>query len=289
MSETVPRRLAMAAPFLFILLWSSAFIAVRAGLPDVSPFYFLSIRFTLAAAILIAIAFATRQPWADLRGRWLHFAVAGTLINALYLSGGYLAMTRISGATLALIGALHPVLVALLSLPMLGDRFNGRQWLGFLLGLLGVGLVVGVNADEMARIEGMAIGFAGVLAFVAGTLYFSRYCRGTGLVLSNMVQLGAAAVVCWLLTGLFEEPRAVWTPTAVATLLHLTIAVSLGGMALLLFMLRTGTAGKVAANFYLTPGLTALLGWLVLGETLAPPALLGFAVASAGVWLVNRG
>ena len=279
----------MAAPFLFIFLWSSAFIAVRAGLPDVSPLYFLSIRFTLAATILAVLALLTRQPWYDLRGRWPHFVVAGVLINALYLSAGYLAMTRISGATLALIGALHPILVALLSIPLLGDRFAPRQWLGFLLGLAGVALVVGIKADDAAQVEGMLTGLAGVLCFVAGTLYFTRFCRGAGLVLSNMVQLGAAAALCWAFTLLFETPHAAWTPTALLTLLHLTIGVSLGGMALLLFMLRTGTAGKVAANFYLTPGLTALLGWAILGEGLSPLAIAGFAVASAGVWLVNRG
>ena len=67
-----------------------------------------------------------------------------------------------------------------------------------------------------------------------------------------------------------------------------SLVISVGGMALLLFMLRTGTAGKVAANFYLTPGVTALLGWLVLGEGLSATAILGFALASKGVWLVNR-
>jgi drug/metabolite transporter (DMT)-like permease len=60
-------------------------------------------------------------------------------------------------------------------------------------------------------------------------------------------------------------------------------------MALLLYMLKTGTAGRVAANFYLTPGTTAMLGWLILGEALSPLAILGFAIASVGVWLVNRG
>jgi drug/metabolite transporter (DMT)-like permease len=111
MSDTLPRsRLAAAAPFVFIFLWSSAFVAVRAGLPDVSPLYFLSVRFTLAAAILLGIAALTRQAWRSLEGRWPHFVAAGVLINAAYLSLGYIAMTRISGATLALLGALHPVL-----------------------------------------------------------------------------------------------------------------------------------------------------------------------------------
>jgi drug/metabolite transporter (DMT)-like permease len=81
-----------ATPLLFVLLWSSAFVAVRAGLPYVSPLFFLTGRFALASAIPLAIALVWRQAWATLRGRWLQLALCGALINRLYLSAGYLAM-----------------------------------------------------------------------------------------------------------------------------------------------------------------------------------------------------
>lgn len=280
--------LARAAPLLFVLLWSSAFVAVRAGLPHVSPIYFLTVRFTLAAALLLAAALVWRQAWGSLRGRWAHLALSGATINGLYLTAGYLAMTRISGATLALIGALQPILVAALSGPLLGERFAPRQWLGFALGFLGVGLVVGLKAADQAEFVGALWGLAGVACLTAGTLYYSRFGKGAALAPANVVQLGSAAVVCAGLTLAFENAQAQWTPTAIATLLWLTIAVSLGGMALYLFMLKRGAAGRVSANFYLTPGVTAIMGWAILGETLSPFALLGLIVASAGVWLVNR-
>ena len=72
------------------------------------------------------------------------------------------------------------------------------------------------------------------------------------------------------------------------SLFYPAIVVSLGAMALLMFMLRRGNAGKVASNFYLIPGVTALIGWLVLGESLTATALAGFTIASAGVWLAHR-
>ena len=56
---------------------------------------------------------------------------------------------------------------------------------------------------------------------------------------------------------------------------RMNIALTVG---LLLFMLRSGTAGKVAAIFFLTPGLSAVLGWLVLGEGLAPAAVVCFSI-----------
>jgi len=281
-------RLAPVSPVVFILVWSSAFVAVRAGLPDVSPLYFLSVRFTLAAAILLGLALLLYRRLPTLGGNWPHLAVVGALTSGLYLACGYKAMTTLGGAIFALIGALHPILVALASTRLLGDRFRPRQWLGFVLGVLGVALVAGVQGADAASREGLAFGFVAVLMFVCGTLYYARFCRDVPLLEGNAVQFVSAALCAWACTLLFETPRANWTPVAVVTLLHLTFVVSLGGMALLFAMLRSGTAGQVSANFYLTPGVTAIMTWAILGETLSPPAIAGFAVASAGVWLVNR-
>lgn len=285
----VPAAIVRVAPLSFIFLWSMAFVAVRAGLPDVSPLFFLAVRFAIATAILLAIVALWRLDWTGFGRAWRHFVVAGVLINALYLSAGYLAMTEIAGATLALIGALHPLVTALLSGPLLGERFRAQQWLGVGCGMVGVALVVGINLDDFAQRAGMAWGLGAVACLTAGTLYYSRYCRGLGLIQANTIQLAAAAAVTAAFALAFEDIRADWTPTALVTLGFLVVGVSLGGMALLLYMLKTGTAGRVAANFYLTPGTAALLGWAILGEALSPVAILGFAIASAGVWLVNRG
>jgi len=115
----LPRSL---APLLFVLLWSSAFIAVRAGMPDTTPLFFLAARFALATAALLLIVAVVRQDWASIRGLWGHLAVAGVLMGALYLSAAYLAMQHINAATMALIGALHPLATAVLARPLLGER-----------------------------------------------------------------------------------------------------------------------------------------------------------------------
>jgi drug/metabolite transporter (DMT)-like permease len=52
-------------------------------------------------------------------------------------------------------------------------------------------------------------------------------------------------------------------------------------------MLKRGSAARASANFYLVPGVAALLAWLLLGETLSPLAILGLVVSSVGCWLVN--
>lgn len=282
------RLLQTAAPFLFIFLWSSAYIAVRASLPDVSPLFFLTIRFGLATAALLFIVATVRQSWTSLQGNWHHLVIAGVLINGLYLSGAYLALQNISAATMALIAALHPIITASLAGPILNENMRPLQWFGLTLGLAGVLLVVGEQAAQVESLIGALVGFAGVVCLAFGTIHYRKHCRDVNLLIANTIQLSSAGVLCALLTWWFEDVRAVWSPTMLFSLFYLAIVVSLGAMALLMFMLRRGNAGKVASNFYLIPGVTALIGWLVLGESLTATALAGFTIASAGVWLAHR-
>jgi drug/metabolite transporter (DMT)-like permease len=246
------------------------------------------VRFAIAGSLLaLVVSFWQPRRWRELRGRWLLTALAGVLMNGGYLSAAYIAMTEITGATMALIGSLQPVLVAVASGPLLGDRFRPTQWLGFALGTAGVALVAGVNVVQLDTGPGMAWGLGSVSCMVLGTLLFARYSRGVPAAHANALQLLSAAVFCWALTFAFEDVHVAWTPASIGTLLYLIFGVSLGGMGLYLYMLNSGTAGKVAANFYLTPGLTAVFGFILLGETLPATALAGFAMAMLGIWLVQ--
>ena len=179
-------------------------------------------------------------------------------------------------------------MTAFLSGPVLGDRFRPTQWIGFLLGTAGVALVAGINIFDLDHTEGVLWGVGGSACFIVGTLYYARFCKSSALITANCVQLNTAAVFCWLVVLLFEDVHVTVTPELIWSFIYLTFGVSLGGMGLYLYMLKTGTAGKVAANFYITPGLTAILGWQILGEHLSLNVLAGFALAIVGLWMVHR-
>ena len=280
---------ARLAPYGFILLWSSSFITARIGLPLVSPLLFVAVRLVAAAALLGVATAVWPQPWAALRGRWHHVALAGVLINGITLSAFHVGMVTENAAIMALVQASSPMLIALSAVPLLGERLRPRQWLGLVLGAAGVALVVAPRIVSSAGAwSAIGLGFIGVLSLAGGTVYFSRFGRGVPLVPATAVQLAAAAVVTAALTLCLERPHAVWTLPVVAAVTWNVVAVSIGAMALYYYMLGHGTAGRVAANFYLIPGTVALLGWALLGERLAPLAVLGFAVASLGVFMVAR-
>lgn len=277
-----------AAPLLFVLLWSSSFIAAKVGLRLISPLLFVAIRLVLAAAVLTALALA-RGGFRGMRGHLIHCAIAGILLNALLLMTAHVAMTHIAAAPIALVQTLNPLLTAILAIPLLRERLSRGQWLGLALGLAGVVLVVG-RAALSSRVEfsGLMLTALGVAGMTGGTLYYGRFCRGAPLLAGTAVQFLAAAAFALLGMAIFETPHADWTGPAVVAVVWNTAAVSLGGMALYVLMLARGTAARAAGNFYLVPGTAGLLAWALLGEGLALPTLAGLAISALGCWLLGR-
>lgn len=278
---------ARLAPYGFVLLWSSSFITARVGLALVSPLLFVALRLVAAAALLGIVVAVRRQSWAPLRGRWHHLALAGALVNGVTLSAFHVGMVTENVAVMALMQTLSPMLIALAAMPLLGERLGSRQWLGLALGAVGVIMVVAPRALEGSS-GAIRLGLLGAVSLAGGTIYFGRFGRDVPIVPATAVQLGAAAIVTVGLLIAFEHPHATWTFPAIASVAWNVLAVSIGAMALYYYMLSHGTAGRVAANFYLIPGTVAFLGWVLLGERLTLPAVLGFAVASVGVFLVAR-
>jgi drug/metabolite transporter (DMT)-like permease len=277
------------APFVFVLLWSSSFIAARVGLRHLTPLLFVSVRMVLAAAVLLGVMAMLRRSWRMLAGRWAHCAVSGVLTNSVLLMTAHAAMVHVGAAPIALIQTLNPLLTALLAWPLLGERLLALQWLGLLLGAAGVVLVVGLAAVRSPlELDGLLLAAAGVVGLCAGTLYFGRFCRGVPILDGTTVQLLAAAVACVVATALFETPHADWTEGAIAAVLWNAAAVSLGGMALYYLMLTRGTAARATANFYLVPGTAALLAWALLDERLPVLTVVGLVVSSVGCWMVSR-
>jgi len=197
-------------------------------------------------------------------------------------------MLELPAANVALIGSLTPLLTAALSGPILGEHFKPTQWVGFLLGIIGVSFVVGIDYITLDAGLGIMAALVGVVSLTLGTLWHARVARGLPLLATNSLQMAASAVFCFFVMLVAEEPRIEFTQASIIAFAYLTVGVSLGAMGLYLLMLRHGAAGKVAANFYLTPGTAAVLAFIILGETLAWEALVGLLAATLGVWLVQK-
>lgn len=281
---------ARVMPPLFVLLWSTGFIGAKFGLPYAEPFTFLLIRMLLVSSLLAAAALLWRAAWPRSWRLTGHIALAGLLVHGGYLGGVFVAIHwGLSAGATALVVGLQPLLTAALAGPLLGEKVSRGQWAGLVLGLIGVVLVVSAKLEAGAgALIGLIPAGISLLCITFGTLHQKRYCGGMDLRSGAAIQYAAAAALYAVLAVSTETMQVRWTGEFVFALTWLTLVLSVGAIFLLFIMIRAGAASKVASLFYLTPPTTALIAWGLFGETMAPPALAGMALAAAGVWLANR-
>ena len=277
-------------PPLFVLLWSSAFVGAKLGLPHAEPLTFLFVRFALVTLAFAAIAVCLRAPWPTDRSTVVHIAVVGTLVQGLYLSGVFVALSRgLPAGLAALIVGLQPILTALLAAPLLGERTGRRQWVGLALGLSGVALVV-VERTTVSHVDDIAVALcaAALLAIAVGTIHQKRFAASMNVVTGSAIQNLAATGVTGVGALLLETWRIDWTPTFLLSLAWMTVVVSLGAFSLLMVMIRQGEAVKVASLFYMVPPTTAVLAWLAFDERIGWLGAAGIVVAACGIALIVR-
>ncbi|MDP9459776.1 MAG: DMT family transporter [Actinomycetota bacterium] len=283
----------LGLPVLFVLLWSTGFVGAKYGLPYAEPFTFLGVRLVAAAVLLALLALVMRSARPASRAQTGHAAVAGVLLHAGYLGGVFYAISiGVPAGVAAVIVSLQPVLTAFLANQLLQEHPTRRQWLGLVLGVLGVALVVGPGiaaspgSDVPLPVAGLASCLVALASGTAGTLYQKRNGDAVPLVWGTAVQYAAAAVPLLLLAVGTERMTIRWTGNFVLALVWLVLVLSIGAVLLLLLLLRRGTASSVSSLLYLVPPATAVEAYLLFGERLSALSLVGIGVTAAGVALV---
>ena len=127
-----------------------------------------------------------------------------------------------------------------------------------------------------------------VLDLTLGTLYQKRYCPAFDLRTSSVIQFAAALAVTLPLAFSIETMQVQWTGEFLFALGWLVLVLSVGATTMLFRLIRRGAATRVTSLFYLTPAVTAVLAWLMFGETLSMMAICGMVIAVTGVALANR-
>ncbi|HEV2608844.1 MAG TPA: DMT family transporter [Noviherbaspirillum sp.] len=281
-----------AMPYLFVLIWSTGFVVAKFGLPYAPPLTFLLLRFISVLVVLLPIVLLMRAPWPV--GRMRHIAVAGILVQAGYLAGVWCAIKIGMPAGLsALIVGLQPVLTAFAA-PLVGESVRGRQWVGLLFGLCGVGLVVANKITLIGlSIESIMLCVMALLSITVGTLYQKRYCASFDLRTGTVIQFAASILVLLPFAVALEGfgpalDTVQWTPSFIGALLWSVLALSIGAIFLLFALIRKSAATKVTSLLYLTPPTTAVMAWMMFGEAFSIIGMAGMVLAVIGVALVVK-
>jgi drug/metabolite transporter (DMT)-like permease len=285
---TFERFLTRAAPAIFVVLWSSGFIATKYALAGAEPLTFLFIRMA-AVVVLMAIIIAIARPEWPNRIEAAHSVVAGLLVHGFYLAGTAIAIYHSVPAGLsALIPGLQPILTSTLANRFLGERVTPLQWLGLLLGLSGVLLVLHTRQMSGQLGWGWLGTCVALVSITFGTLYQKRYCSRIDWRTGNLIQFVAAGALYAAGAYLFETRQVVWSWEFVLGVGWLVIALSMGSIGLLYWLIRHNGATQVASLFYLVPVVTALMAFVLFDEHVGWLGVLGMAICAAGVFIVNK-
>jgi drug/metabolite transporter (DMT)-like permease len=283
------------APLLFVLIWSTGWIVAKFASFDAEPLTFLVVRFLGALVVLVPIAAATGGSWPRGPRAIAHAMISGVLLHGIYLGGVWWVIAHgVPAGLSAVIAALQPLMTAALAPLMSHERIGGRRLIGFVVGFLGIVVVVW---PKLAGLEGgalsaalvpLAVNVAAMAAVTVGTFWQKRFVPTGGLMPIAVLQYVGALVVTVPAAMAIETLHFAVTTSSLLTLAWSVLGLSIGAIALLLHLIRCGEVSRAAALIYLVPPTSALEAWFFFGETLSMVQVLGMIVTACGVALANR-
>ena len=272
----------------FVLLWASAFVSAKFGMTASGPFSFLFVRFAIVSVIFFGIAVVMKSVWPT-RQLLMPTMLAGVLMHGVYLGGVFFAISKGTPAGIAsLIVSIQPIITAFLALIFLSENIRRVQWLGIATGMAGVIMVIYPRLGGAIPLIGLISCLVAVNAMSVGTIIQKRYLGQVDLVAGNTLQAIAAAGFYGLLLMTVETYYLEWTLEVTLSMIWIITTVSIGAITILMILIRSGQMAATSSLFFMVPPVSALMGYFFFGETLGIIGMIGVAVASFGVWLVNK-
>ena len=276
-------------PLIFILLWSSAFITTKPIVDNSSPFAALCFRFFLVSLGFFLFSIYKKCKITTSRNNLLNSVLSGILFHGIYLGGVFFSISQgVPTGIAALIVTLQPILTNVLAGPILKEKVTLGQWVGVFLGFLGAILVLGFEVETNLPIIGVIATFISLISVTAATLWQKKITNNLPLPVSNMYQGIGGFLFHALIILFFEAPYINFTSTFILAMSHQIFLVSFGAFSILMYLLHKGSASKTVTLFFLVPPTSAIMAWVFLNEYLTTLDIIGFSIASVGVYIATR-
>jgi drug/metabolite transporter (DMT)-like permease len=276
-------------PFIFILLWSSAFITTKPIIDNSDPFAALSFRFALVALGFFLFSLYSKEKILVNKRNFFESFFSGVLFHGFYLGGVFYSISiGMPTGIAALIVTLQPILTNALSGPILNEKVSAKQWMGVLLGFVGAALVLGFDIGSKIPTAGVVATIIALLAITFSTLWQKKLSNNLPLSVSNTYQALGGCVFHLLILLLFVDPYIDFTQTFLIAMSHQIFLVSFGAFTILMYLIKNNSASKTVSIFFLIPATSAFMAWLFLNENLTNLDLIGFLITSIGVYIATR-
>ena len=276
-------------PFIFIILWSSAFITTKPIVDNSDPFSALAFRFFIVTLGFYIFSIHLKQSIIINKKNLIESVFSGILFHGLYLGGVFYSISiGMPTGIAALIVTLQPVLTNILSGPILNEKITIKQWVGVFLGFVGASLVLGLDIGSDIPLPGLIATIIALLSITASTIWQKKLSKNLPLSVSNFYQALGGFLFHILVIIFFAKPYINLNKTFLMAMSHQIFLVSFGAFTILMFLLKKNSAGKTVSIFFLIPTTSALMAWFFLNENLTNLDIIGFLVTSIGVYIATR-
>ncbi|MGO8211484.1 DMT family transporter [Rhizobium ruizarguesonis] len=282
-------------PAVFVLLWSTGWVVAKYASLHSEPFTFLSIRYALSAAAFLALCPVVRAQWPKSRATALRAIYSGFFLHGFYLAGLWWAIANgVPAGISGIIAALQPLLTAMAAPFLIAERLQQTQKLGLALGFIGIAIAISpkllgpATADLTHAALPLAINLVAMASVTYGTLYQKKHLQSGDLRAIATLQYIGALILTLPLSLIFEHQHFDGTEQAYGALAWSVFGLSMGGVGLLLHLIRRGQVSRAASLIYLMPPAVALEAFIAFGEPLTLPLIVGTVVVVTGVYLTNR-
>jgi len=276
-------------PFIFILLWSSAFITTKPIIDNSDPFSALAFRFSIVAIGFFIFSIYSKQKIIVDKKNFIESFFSGVLFHGFYLGGVFYSISKgMPTGIAALIVTLQPILTNVLSGPILNEKVSIKQWIGVLLGFVGATLVLGLDIGSEIPIAGLVATIIALIAITSSTIWQKKISNNLPLSVSNMYQAIGGFTFHMLVIIFFSKAYIDFSQTFIIAMSHQIFLVSFGAFTILMYLIRNNSASKTVSIFFLIPATSAFMAWLFLNESLTNLDLLGFLITTIGVYIATR-
>ena len=276
-------------PFIFILLWSSAFITTKPIVDNSDPFSALAFRFFFVAVGFYFFSLFLKNSILVNKNNLIESVLSGVLFHGVYLGGVFYSISiGMPTGIAALIVTLQPILTNLLSGPILNEKVTFKQWIGAFLGFVGAALVLGLDLGEEIPTFGLIATIIALIAITTSTIWQKKLSNNLPLSVSNFYQAIGGCLFHLLIVIFFTRAFIDFNITFFVAMSHQIFLVSFGAFTILMFLIKKNSASKTVSIFFLIPATSALMAWFFLEESLTVTDLIGFLIASIGVYIATR-
>ena len=276
-------------PFLFIILWSSAFITTKPLIDNSDPFSALAFRFAIVTFGFFIFSIYSKKKILTNKRNFIESFLSGVLFHGIYLGGVFFSISKgMPTGIAALIVTLQPILTNALSGPILNEQVTKKQWIGVLLGFLGAALVLGYDIGSDIPLIGLVATIIALIAITSSTIWQKKLSDNLPLSVSNMYQALGGVTFHIIIVIFFAKPYINFSQTFIIAMSHQIFLVSFGAFTILMYLIKNNSASKTVSIFFLIPATSAFMAWLCLNENLTNLDLLGFLITTIGVYIATR-